>query len=99
MRDEPRYDVAVEILSHTTLRLSFLDQVETFNHHNATAIQANLDRAVFGYIKSSPISALLFIQTEGPDGLHKGLFALHYVTRESLTKCLSDHTVPRFGSL
>ena len=29
-RDEPRYDVVVEILSNKTLRLSYPDQVETF---------------------------------------------------------------------
>ena len=87
-RDEPRYDVAVEILSNTSLRLSYLDQVETFHHHNVPAIQANLHRAVLGYIKFSPTSSLLYIQTEEPDGLHKGVFALHYLCAKQLAACV-----------
>ena len=87
-RDEPRYDAVLEILTDTTLRLSFLDQVETFHHHNVPAIQANLHRAVLGYIKFSPTSSLLYIQTEEPDGLHKGVFALHYLCAKQLAACV-----------
>jgi len=87
-RDEPRYDAVLEILTDTTLRLSFLDQVETFHHHNVPAIQANLHRAVLGYIKFSPTSSLLYIQTEEPDGLHKGVFALHYLCAKQLAVCV-----------
>jgi hypothetical protein len=87
-RDEPRYDVAIEILSDTSLRLSFLDQVETHYHHNAQAIRDNLDRAVLSYIKFSPTSSLLYIQTEEPDGLHKGAFALHYLAKGEIAGCV-----------
>jgi hypothetical protein len=92
-RDEPRYDAVVEILSNTSLRLSYLDQVETFYHHNVPAIQANLDRAVLDYIKFSPTSSLLYIQTEEPDGLHKGAFALHYLSKSGFSDCVFSSIV------
>jgi hypothetical protein len=87
-REEPRYDVVVEILSDTTLRLIYLDQVETFYHHNVLVIQYHLERAVLDYIKFSPISSILYIQTEEPTGQHKGAFALHYLAGESLSDCV-----------
>jgi hypothetical protein len=92
-REESRYDVVIEILSDTSLRLSYLDQVETFYHHNVQAIKENLNKAVLGYIKFSPTSSLLYIQTEEPNGFHEGAFALHYLTEEGITECVSDHTV------
>jgi hypothetical protein len=95
-RDEPHYDAVLEILTDTTLRLSFLDRVETFHHHNVPAIQANLDRAVLGFIKFSPTSSLLYIQTEEPDGIHKGAFALHFLSEAWLSNCVrlsSDDSV------
>ncbi len=87
-RDENRYDVVVEILSDTTLQLNYLDQVEIFHHHNVLVIQYHLERAVLDYIKFSPTSSILYIQTEDPTAQHKGAFALHYLAGESLADCV-----------
>jgi hypothetical protein len=42
---------------------------------------------VLGYIKFSPTSLLLYIQTEESDGLHKGVFSLHHLVEEGLSDC------------
>jgi hypothetical protein len=85
---EPRYDAEVEILSDSTLQVRYLNQVEIFQHHNVCAIRANLNRAILGYIKFAPTASLLYIQTEQPDGLHNGVFALHYLAEEGLKDCV-----------
>jgi hypothetical protein len=87
---EPRYDAAVEILSQITLRVSYLDQEEIYHHHNVSAIQENLKQVVLKYIKFSPTSSLLYIQTQEPTGQHKGAFALHYLTKGDLLECVFE---------
>jgi hypothetical protein len=87
---EPRYDAAIEITSETTLEIRYLDHVEIFHNHNALSIQENLKEAVLDYVKFSPTSSLLYIQTEEPGGLHRGVFALHYLCFGKLTSCLIE---------
>ncbi len=84
---EPRYDAEVEILSDSTLKVGYLDQVGIFQHHNTAAIQETLSRVVLENIKYAPTASLLYIQTEEPDGLHRGVFALHYLCEQEMTKC------------
>jgi hypothetical protein len=87
---EPRYDAEVEILSDTTLQVSYSDQVEIYHHHNVPFIQQNLDNAVLSCIKFAPTASLLYIQTEEPNGLHKGVFALHYLAINVLSVCVFE---------
>ncbi len=84
---EPRYEALVEILTEARLRVHYLDQVEIYSHHNVLAIQENLKKVVLNYIKFSPTSSLLYIQTEEPTGRHKGAFALHYLAKGDLFQC------------
>jgi hypothetical protein len=84
---EPRYDAEVEILSESKLQIRYLDQVEIFYHHNVSAIQENLKKVVLNYIKFSPTSSLLYIQTEPPTGRHKGAFALCYLSHAEIDSC------------
>jgi hypothetical protein len=84
---EPRYDAEVEILSDSTLKVGYLDQVGIFQHQNTAAIQETLSRVVLENIKYAPTASLLYIQTEEPDGLHRGVFALHYLCEQEVTKC------------
>jgi hypothetical protein len=84
---EPRYDASVEILTEATLRVRYLDQVEIYYQHNVLAIQENLKKVVLSYIKFSPTSSLLYVQTEEPTGQHKGAFALHYLANGGLFEC------------
>jgi hypothetical protein len=88
--NEPRYDALVEILTEATLRVSYLDQVEIYYHHNVLAIKENLKKVVLNHIKFSPTSSLLYIQTEEPAGQHKGAFALHYLTKGDLLECVFE---------
>lgn len=87
---EPRHDAFVEILTEATLRVSYLNRVEIYYHHNVLAIKENLNRVVLNYIKFSPTSSLLYIQTEEPTGEHKGAFALHYLTKAELLECVFE---------
>jgi len=87
MGQESRYDAEVEILSDSTLQVKYRDQVEIFHHHNVSAIQETLNRVVLDYVKFAPTASLLHIQTEEPDGLHKGVFSLHYLVEEGLSDC------------
>jgi hypothetical protein len=89
--NEPRYDAAVEILNETTLRVRYLDAVEIFHHHNVPAIKENLKQVVLNYIKFSPTAALLYLQTEEPNGLHKGVFAVHYLSNTNLCECACEN--------
>jgi hypothetical protein len=84
---EPRHDAEVEILSDSTLQIRYLNQVEIFHHHNVSSIQETLSRVVLDYIKFAPTASLLYIQTEEPNGLHKGVFALHYLCANELSPC------------
>jgi hypothetical protein len=85
---EPRHDAKVEVLSDTKLMVSYLNQVKIFQHHKAWTIQENLLKGVLGYVKFSPTASLLYIQTEGPNGIHKGAFALHYLSDSGLSDCV-----------
>jgi hypothetical protein len=85
---EPRYDAEVQVISDSTLQVRYLDQVEIFHHHNVSSIQENLARAVLDYIKFAPEASLLYIQTEEPNRLHKGAFALYYLAWNKLSDCI-----------
>ncbi len=87
---EPRYGAEVEILSESKIQVRYLNQVEIFQYHNVLAIRENLNRVVLGYIKFAPTACLLYIQTEEPDGLHKGVFALHYLCEQELSNCMAE---------
>jgi hypothetical protein len=87
---EPRYDAEVEILSESKIQVRYLDQVEIFHHHNSSAILEGLGRSVLDYIRFSPTSSLLYIQTEKPDGLHHGVFALFYLCANELSPCVFE---------
>jgi hypothetical protein len=86
--NEPRYGAIVEILNEATLRVSYLNQVEIYYHHNVLALQENLKKVVLDYIKFAPTSSLLYLQTEEPTAQHTGAFALHYLAGEPLSDCL-----------
>lgn len=92
-RNEPRYDAEVKILSDSTLQVRFSDQEEILQHHNVSAIQENLDRVVLDYIKFAPTASLLFVQTEEANGLHKGVFALHQLSKARISDCLVSGSV------
>jgi hypothetical protein len=85
---EPRYDAEVEILSKSKIQVRYHNQVEIFQHHNVVAIRENLNRLVLDYIKFVPTAFLLYIQTEEPNGLHKGVFALHYLSSGEMSECV-----------
>jgi hypothetical protein len=87
---EIRYDAEVEMLSESKIQVRYLNQVEIFQHHNVLAILENLKRVVLDYIKFAPTASLLYIQTEEPDGLHKGVFALHYLCANELSACVFE---------
>jgi hypothetical protein len=87
---EPRYDAEVEILSDSALQVRYSNQLEIFHHHNVSAIQDTLSRVVLDYIKFAPTASLLYIQTEEPNGLHKGVFAVHFLTKGALAECVFE---------
>ncbi len=85
---ELRYDAEVQVISDSTIQICYLNKVEILHNHNALAIRENLDRLVLDYIKFAPTASLLYIQTEEPEGRHKGVFALHYLSHGELTGCV-----------
>jgi hypothetical protein len=89
---EPRYDAEVEILSESKIQVRYLNQVEIFQYHNVSAIKETLNRVVLDYVKFAPTASLLYIQTEEPDGLHKGVFALHHLSKAGISDCLLSNS-------
>lgn len=87
-RDESRYDARVEVIAGNKLRVSYLNQSQIFSHHAVEQIQAALNSAVLGYIKFAPSASLLYVQTEEPNGQHRGVFSVSYLCEGELTDCL-----------
>jgi hypothetical protein len=86
-RTAPRFDASVEVLSENKLRVSYLDQSKIFSHHAVQEIQATLNSAVLGYIKFAPTASLLYVQTEGPNGQHYGVFSVSHLCDGELSEC------------
>jgi hypothetical protein len=86
-RTEPRYDAVVSTLGPYSLLVRYLNQTETYYHHDVRSITKSLSDVMLGHIKFCPSSLILYLQTEKPDHGHKGVFALYYLSQEKVWNC------------
>ena len=82
------FDARVEVIGPTKVVVSWLSETHTFSHHNTAAISNALNSRVLDYLKFKPDANLLYVQSEVPNELHKGAFALFYLCELDLEPCI-----------
>jgi hypothetical protein len=86
-REEPRVDVQIKILDLNRLEITGSDFISVYFHHNTELVAKALGRSVNDHIKLALKAKLLEIQTELPNDIHGGAFALFYLSSDQLTPC------------